>query len=152
MSECNKEKKLIKIGTEFLDYALNNQQYKGCDKVGQNCHVQCGICQKIAKNAHPLCYQHYLKKNDDVLLLMWRSEYPIGCSHENWDGESWCNGCWTIVNDKPTCFNCIECNWGTLNNNEKNKNYNFMWVDKTESSINDLLKLRNLTQKYKIEK
>lgn len=85
--EKKRKKELITIGTQFLDYALNNQEYDGCDKVGQRCHVKCGICQKIVNNAHPLCYQHYLKNNNGKISLMWRSKYPIGCSHENWDGD-----------------------------------------------------------------
>ena len=120
-SSKNKEDKLIINGTEFLDYATNNPQplFNSCDRVGQHCYVQCGICKRTAKNAHPLCYQHYLKNNDGNITLMWRSKYPIGCSHENWDGEPWCSGCWTIVNNKPACFHCVKVDWGDLCVNEQ---------------------------------
>ena len=65
-------KELITVGTQFLDYALYNQQYDGLNKVGQQCYVQCGICQKISNRAHPLCYQHYLKKPDQKLLRKYK--------------------------------------------------------------------------------
>ena len=144
-------KELITVGTEFLDYALQNQQYDGLNKVGQQCYVQCGICQKTSNRAHPLCFQHYLKNNNGTIHLMWRSKYPVGCSHENYDGEPWCNGCWTIVDNKPACFDCVKCYWGTLKMTKQNKTYKFMWIDKTESCMNELIQLSELIQKYKIE-
>ena len=146
-SIVKKEKKLIRIGTEFLDYAINNNtEKKGCDTVGQHCYVQCGFCDKIANNAHPLCFQHFIDKKNKK--LMWKNEYPVGCSHENWDGESWCSGCWTIVENKPACFKCVKADWGQLEINEKNKEFKFMWSDKSESSINELLQMKELMKKY----
>tara|TARA_B110000902_G_C14271081_1_gene573180 strand:- start:1338 stop:1778 length:441 start_codon:yes stop_codon:yes gene_type:complete len=139
-----KEEKLIKIGTDFLDYAINNTEKKGCDTVGQHCYVQCGFCKKTANNAHPLCFKHFIDKKNKK--LMWKSEYPVGCSHENWDGEPWCNGCWTIVENKPACFNCIKADWGQLEMNDQN--FKFMWSDKSESSINELLQMKKLMKKY----
>ena len=135
-----KEQKLILVGTEFLDYAINNTGKKGCDTVGQHCYVQCGFCKKTAKNAHPLCFKHYI--NEKNKNLMWKSHYPVGCSHENWDGEPWCSGCWTIVENKPVCFKCVKADWGQLEMNDKNKNFKFMWSDKSESSINELLQMK----------
>ena len=127
----------ITDGKTFLDYSI--------EKNTTECPIECAICTKTWYG-HPLCYQFCRVGNK----LMEKKKYPVGCSHETFDGDPWCDNCATIVNNKPMCFDCVEHDWGTLKENKKNHNYPFMWVDGTESCINYFLQdsIKPIVSKY----
>jgi hypothetical protein len=87
--------------------------------------VTCEKCTKFIPEGHLYCIQIINNKK-------YIGEYSVGCTHTEFDGESWCDSCVTIVNKQIHCVNCAEINWGVPS---LKKNQTYMWTDGSESSI-----------------
>ena len=100
--------------------------------------VECAECKKQIKEAHLICFRYYKKNNspkpDDIYL---ENMYTVGCTHADWDGESWCDDCVTIADQKILCSSCGNLDWGVPTSEGYNRKY--MWNDGSESCFNDLL-------------
>lgn len=97
-------------------------------------NIVCDGCNSNIKEAHLLCIQFYLNKTDNKIY--WKSEYTVGCTHEEWDGEPWCNGCVTIADNKILCASCGNLDWGTPKFGGNKLKY--IWIDGSESCFDEL--------------
>ena len=60
---------------------------------------------------------HHKGKAPDTFT--YNTNYPIGCSHTTWDGESWCDNCMTYLINKDGdvrvfCTHCAGLDWGKV--------------------------------------
>jgi hypothetical protein len=92
--------------------------------------VSCAKCSKSMKNAHLICIRFYNKNNK----IYWENKYTVGCTHEDWDGEPWCNQCVTIADNNILCSDCGNLDWGQPKCNKDNK-LKYIWTDGTSSSF-----------------
>ena len=89
--------------------------------------VTCEVCNKAIIEAHLYCIKISSNNKGDKV---YQGDYTVGCTHEDWDGESWCDSCVTIADRKIQCTNCAKIKWGKPSLNNKS----YMWVDGSESS------------------
>ena len=87
--------------------------------------VQCFKCGTKKARAHLILFR-FVDKN-------WESKYLVGCSHAEYDGKSWCDGCMTIVDGHISCSRCANLEWGCPFAVEGEKLLNYLWDDESTS-------------------
>tara|TARA_B110000008_G_scaffold275915_2_gene314256 strand:+ start:267 stop:605 length:339 start_codon:yes stop_codon:yes gene_type:complete len=91
--------------------------------------VSCAGCCTQIKEAHLICIKFYNKNGK----IFWKSEYTVGCTHEDWDGESWCDSCVTIADNNILCSRCGNLDWGQPKFVDNKLKY--LWTDGSISSL-----------------
>ena len=87
-------------------------------------NVKCAECDSAHEGAHLYCIKFEREKDNQI---KYAGKYTVGCTHAEWDGEDWCDGCYTIADDKILCSTCACLKWGTPVGNFGNRKY--LWVD-----------------------
>ena len=88
-------------------------------------HVSCEECGKTSESAHLYCIKLTNNRNKYI------GKYKVGCTHMDYDGESWCDNCYTIANKQILCKKCGCLKWGSPSGDYKKLKY--MWIDGSES-------------------
>ena len=103
----------------------------------KNCII-CSKCETKTTNGHFYAIQFYTLEEKDTNVY-WKGKYTVGCSHEEYDGDSWCDGCYTIMNNQIMCSKCAKISWGkpTI---KKNTSDTYTWIDGSESSYDKPVK------------
>ena len=96
--------------------------------------LSCEECERSHDNGHLYCIKFYKKNNDNIIC--YKSEYTVGCTHADWDGENWCDSCYTIADNKVLCHWCGHLDWGRPKGPFGSRKY--LWVDGSTSCFNDL--------------
>lgn len=96
--------------------------------------LSCEECERSHDDGHLYCIKFYKKNNDNITC--YKSEYTVGCTHEDWDGENWCDSCYTIADNKVLCHWCGHLDWGRPKGPFGSRKY--LWVDGSTSCFNDL--------------
>ena len=96
-------------------------------------YVKCAKCCKTDKGAHLYCIKFEKDGNNKITTS---GMYTVGCSHADWDGEVWCDGCYTIADSRILCSSCAYLDWGKPTGNYGDINY--LWVDGSESCYNTI--------------
>ena len=91
--------------------------------------VSCAKCSIKIREAHLICIKFYNENNKSY----WKSEYTVGCTHEDWDGESWCDSCVTIADNNILCSRCGNLEWGQPKS--KDNILKYIWIDGSSSSF-----------------
>lgn len=85
-------------------------------------NIKCSECDRNTNGGHFYAIKFFDKDNK----IYWKGKYKVGCTHVDWDGEEWCDSCYTIADDKILCSNCGCLSWGKPTNT---KNRLYMWID-----------------------
>ena len=87
--------------------------------VGHPSEFFCGDCAKIITDCHLYIITKLCKKKGKF-----KSYFPTGCTHENYDGKPWCDSCVTLVENnhskKIICTRCACLDWGVPNDRTVN--------------------------------
>ena len=94
--------------------------------------VACAECHRESKGGHLYCVKFEIKDNE----IAWRGKYMVGCTHTDWDGEPWCDSCYTIADNKVLCSNCSCLDWGRPEGSFRDRHY--IWIDGSESCWQDI--------------
>ena len=91
-------------------------------------NIKCSECDRSSKEGHFYAIKFFNKDNKRYF----EGKYKVGCTHVDWDGEEWCDSCYTIADDKILCAHCGCLSWGNPTNK---KNRSYMWLDGSISSL-----------------
>ena len=97
--------------------------------------LSCEECSSKTDEGHLYCIKLYKAKDGSI---KYDGEYTVGCTHEEWDGVSWCDNCYTIADNKVLCASCGHLDWGKPTKNFGFRNY--VWIDGSITCYNDLVK------------
>lgn len=96
----------------------------------KNNYIKCSKCDRKTHDGHFYAISFYKLEKDTNIY--WKGKYKIGCTHDDYDGESWCDGCYTIMNNKIMCSSCSNIRW--MVPSVKNIKDTYTWINGSESS------------------
>jgi len=112
-----------------LDWQLDMEVTNFLNSNSMTNAICCSNCRKKTEGGHFFAIRFYKYGTK----IRHKCQYAVGCTHEFFDGESWCDDCFTIVNNQIMCSKCGDLDWGTPNLTDKTLEY--MWLDGSMSSF-----------------